>query len=156
MYSAAAYIQHPNSYPSFLSYPTRNHHYLTDFTSFPSHKQTSSDNEDDNQSLSTSISDQTTEISYKKTFSYHSSRRKRCCLFRKNVLEIMNPQNVSRDTRRIKEQQIQERAHFLEQENSRLIMEKSSDSISTLSIAYTMQWNFQTINMKIFFFFFFK
>jgi hypothetical protein len=128
MYTAASYIQHP--YPSFLSY-TRNHHYLNNSTFYSpnldlsSPKQIQSDNEDDNQSLSPSFGDTTNEISLKKRSRTIPAEEKDAVYYEKRARNNESAKR-SRDIRRIKEEQIQERVNFLEHENSRLLMENQA------------------------------
>jgi hypothetical protein len=125
MYTAASYIQHPNGYPSFLSYTRNHHHYLNDSIPLSSHKQLPSDNEDDNQSLSPSIGDTTNGMTYKKCSRTVPAEEKDAIYFEKRARNNDSAKR-SRDARRIKEQEIQDRVNFLEHENSRLVMENQA------------------------------
>jgi hypothetical protein len=116
MYTTASYIQHPNVYPSFF-----NHHYLNDSTSLSSHKQITSDNDDDNQSLN----DTTNRMVFKKHSRTIPVEEKDAGYFEKRARNNESAKR-SRDTRRTKEQQIQDRVNFLEHENSRLLMENQA------------------------------
>jgi hypothetical protein len=114
MHTTASYIQHP--YPSFLSY-ARNQHGLN----LSTQKQIQSDNEDDNRSMSPSFG----EISFKRRSRTVPTEEKDAVYYEKRARNNESAKR-SRDSRRIKEQQIQERITFLEHENSRLSMENQA------------------------------
>ena len=122
MYTAASYIQH---HPSFLS-STRNYPYFHDTIPLPSGKSLTSDNEDDNQSLSSSITgDMINGIPLKKRSRTVPSEEKDAVYYEKRTRNNESAKR-SRDTRRIKEEQIQDRVNFLEHENARLVMENQA------------------------------
>lgn len=107
MYTAASYIQHSNGYPSFFSYARTHSTYLSSHTQIPS------DNEDENQS------------SFKKRSRTIPAEDKDAVYYEKRTRNNESAKR-SRDGRRTKEQQIQERVNFLEHENSRLSMENQA------------------------------
>jgi hypothetical protein len=124
MHNTASYIQH--SYPPFLSY-AHNHHCLSDSTSYntgldlSSNKQTQSDNEDDNQSLSSSFNG----IPFKKRSRTVPVEEKDAVYYEKRARNNESAKR-SRDSRRIKEEKIQERVNILQYENTRLSMENEN------------------------------
>jgi len=124
MHTTASYIQPP--YPSFLSY-THNHHYFDDSTSYNSgldllsNKQIQSDNEDDNQSLSSSLNG----IPVKKRSRTVPPEEKDDVYYEKRARNNESAKR-SRDSRRIKEEKIQERVNILQYENTRLSMENQA------------------------------
>lgn len=101
-----SYIQQP--YPSFLS-----HVYNQNYSTL-SQKPIQSDTEDDSQSY--------TGIPSKKNARIIPDEEKDTTYYEKRARNNESAKR-SRDTRRIKEQHIQDRVSFLEQENSRLSME---------------------------------
>lgn len=119
MYSSTSY----NAYPTFF-----NHHYLNDSIALSSQKTISSDNEDDAASRmefkkrSRPVPDQDKDVVYYEKRARNNESAKR-----------------SRDARRTKEQQIQDRVNFLEHENSRLHMENQAIryQLSQLHTLYT-------------------
>jgi hypothetical protein len=140
MHATASYIQQPNVYPSFLSYP-RHHHYLDDSiranTSSTHYstgldlsnniKQIDSDGEDDNESSSPSFDDQTNSslIPRRKRPRIVPIQEKDASYYEKRERNNESAKR-SRDTRRANEQNIQERVDFLQHENSRLSMENQT------------------------------
>jgi hypothetical protein len=150
MHSPASYIPHSNGYPSFLSY-VRDHHYLNDSirTTSPnstnllsyngyntgldlsSHsnniKQLQSDDENENQPLSSELDDTTNSSSVptKRRSRLVPVEEKDETYYQKRARNNESAKR-SRDLRRIKEEQIQGRAMFLEHENSRLALENQA------------------------------
>lgn len=108
-----SYIQ--QSYPSFLS-NVYNQHYLVDSTT-TSQIPNTNDIDDDNQSLN--------GIPLKKTSRKVPDEEKDKTYYEKRARNNDSAKR-SRDTRRIKEQEIQERVTYLEHENSRILMENQA------------------------------
>ncbi|CAF2521422.1 unnamed protein product [Rotaria sp. Silwood2] len=154
MHATTSYIQYSTDYPSLLSY-AHNHHHLNASTSthassispnsthllsysgyntgldLPLYsnniKQLQSDDEDDNQSISSSL-DNTINgalIPFKKRSRTVPVEEKDTTYYEKRTRNNESAKR-SRDTRRIKEQQIQKRVTFLEHENLRLSMENQA------------------------------
>ena len=143
MHATASYIQNSNVYPSFLSYP-HPHHYLnnslgintssthysnygTDLHLSNNNKQIGSDDSNDNQPLSPSISDPTNNsiIPCKKRSRIVPDEEKDSTYYEKRERNNDSAKR-SRDARRIKEAEIQQRVLFLQHENSRLSMENQT------------------------------
>jgi hypothetical protein len=127
MYNSTSY----NAYPTFF-----NHHYLNDSMPFSlsSQKQISSDNDDDSQSLG----DASNGMGFKKRSRAVPTEEKDAVYYEKRARNNDSAKR-SRDARRMKEQEIQDRVNFLEHENSRLVMENQAIryQLSQLHTIYT-------------------
>jgi hypothetical protein len=138
MHATASYIQNSNVYPSFLSYP-HPHHYLnnsigintssTHYSNYGTdlHLSKGSDDSNDNQPLSPSLSDPTNNsiIPRKKRSRIVPDEEKDSTYYQKRERNNESAKR-SRDARRIKEEEIQQRVLFLQHENSRLSMENQA------------------------------
>ncbi|CAF0891691.1 unnamed protein product [Rotaria sp. Silwood1] len=154
MYSTTSYIQQSTGYSSLVSY-AHNHHYFnasissntpstsrnsthllpysgynTDFDLLShsySTKQSQREDEDDNQSISSSLDNTMngTLIPFKKRSRSVPAEEKDTTYYEKRTRNNESAKR-SRDARRIKEQQIQQRIILLEHENLRLSMENQA------------------------------
>jgi hypothetical protein len=166
MHSTASYMPHSNGYPSFLSY-VRNHHYINDSIltntsstspnsahllsysgyntglDLSSHsnntKQLQSDDENENQPLSSSLDDtrNSSLVPIKRRSRLVPIEEKDISYYEKRTRNNDSAKR-SRDSRRTKEQHIQDRVMFFEHENARLSLENQTIryKLSQLHVLY--------------------